>query len=749
MLKSLLRLSHLLIVLCLLLISLPAFSQNKFNGGFEKTSAPGRPVGWIFGFSPDHQKAYKVTLDSIVKLNGKYSLSIEKTAAGSDFGVVDYAIPYAYRGKMIKLKGVIKTENVEGGYAGLWLRIDGTSAFSNMSDQPVKGTTPWTEYNINLPYDMDNATVIHAGGLLVGSGKMWIDSLRLYIDNKPIDQAVVKPIVLAKADTSYIPGSKVDTILLNKQQITNLSVLGQVWGFLKYHHPAIAKGDINFDAELFRILPSVLKAGNNTDLSMAIENWIDKLGMPPLCKNCSKKTGPDISVQPDYGDMFNGSVLSESVTNKLKYILDNRNISKHYYVSMDPNIGNPIFTNEAAYGNLVYPDAGYRLLSLYRYWNMIQYFFPYKKLIGQDWNAVLPAYIPKYVNAASQTDYLLTCLQLIADVHDTHANIWSAHPALEAYKGKFTLPFQAKFIEDKLVVTGYYSDTLNVKEKLKLGAVITAINGVKIDELIKKYLPLTAASNYPTQLRDLPRTYLLRNSKEDFTLEVANGTSSETVLMKGLERKKLNFMIDYYPDPKVTGYRLLEDQIGYVFPGRYKNKDLPEIEKLFAGTKGIIVDMRCYPSEFMPFTFVPYIKAGNNDFVKFTSGSVNTPGLFSVAKPIGSKGLNTYKGKVVVIVNEQSQSQAEYTTMAFQASPNVTVIGSTTAGADGNVSSISLPGGISTMISGLGVLYPDGTETQRKGVKIDYMIKPTIEGVRTGRDELLLKAREIILNGKP
>lgn len=85
--------------------------------------------------------------------------------------------------------------------------------------------------------------------------------------------------------------------------------------------------------------------------------------------------------------------------------------------------------------------------------------------------------------------------------------------------------------------------------------------------------------------------------------------------------------------------------------------------------------------------------------------------------------------------------------MALQSSPNVTVIGSQTAGADGNVSAIQLPGGISTMISGLGIYYPDGTETQRKGVKIDVVIKPTIKGIKTGRDELLEKAEAIILGG--
>ena len=86
--------------------------------------------------------------------------------------------------------------------------------------------------------------------------------------------------------------------------------------------------------------------------------------------------------------------------------------------------------------------------------------------------------------------------------------------------------------------------------------------------------------------------------------------------------------------------------------------------------------------------------------------------------------------------------------MAFKKAPRATVIGSTTAGADGNVCQISLPGGISTMFSGLGVYYPDGGETQRIGIVPDIEIKPTIKGITDGKDELLEKAIQIINDDK-
>jgi C-terminal processing protease CtpA/Prc len=65
------------------------------------------------------------------------------------------------------------------------------------------------------------------------------------------------------------------------------------------------------------------------------------------------------------------------------------------------------------------------------------------------------------------------------------------------------------------------------------------------------------------------------------------------------------------------------------------------------------------------------------------------------------------------------------------------VVGSTTAGADGNISQIVLPGGLRTVISGIGVFYPDRRPTQQVGIVPDLVVRPTIAGIRQGRDEVL------------
>jgi C-terminal processing protease CtpA/Prc len=730
-------------------------AQNELNGSFEKINPTNHsPEGWNYVSGKVSTTGYLTQLDSLVKHSGSYSTVLQKKQPGEGFGVFSYTIPKTFEGKTISLVGYIKTEEVANGFAGMWLRLDGEDgqsiALDNMANQGLNGTKDWKKYSISLPYNTDAVRII-VGGLLVGDGKAWFDDLELSIDGKNVMAMKPSTAGVQEKDTAFNKGSKVEAFNPTAQQLTNLAVAGQFWGFLKYHHPAVAKGDYNWDAELFRLLPTVIAAKDNAALSSALENYLTKLPGVKPCENCpvdhSKST-----VKPNYGDLFTTKVLSPALTNKLNGILKNGNVKENHYISMFQGVGNPKFQNEKAYADMKYPDAGYQLLSLFRYWNMINYFFPYKYQIDGDWNKMLYESIPQFLAAKDELGYDLAALKLIAKISDTHANLWNNNGVIDRYKGIRTTPFKAKFIEDKLIVTGFYTDTMGIRNKVKIGDEILTINGRSVPDLIKAYLPITAASNYDTQLRDLPGSSLLGSNNATLALGMRNkdGKFDLDVPLVNLRQTYKN--IEY---TKPTGYHLLNKDIGYIYPAKYKNTDLPEVMKLFSNTKGIIVDMRCYPSDFMPFTFGNYIKKDRTAFVKFTTGSVSRPGTFVIgqdlkngAEPSYQKKSTAYNGKVIVIVNADSQSQAEYTTMAFQSSPNVKVLGSQTAGADGNVSTIVLPGGISSMISGIGIFYPDGTPTQRVGVKIDYPMKPTVKGITEGKDELLEKAVALLETSK-
>jgi hypothetical protein len=50
-----------------------------------------------------------------------------------------------------------------------------------------------------------------------------------------------------------------------------------------------------------------------------------------------------------------------------------------------------------------------------------------------------------------------------------------------------------------------------------------------------------------------------------------------------------------------------------------------------------------------------------------------------------------------------------------------------------------------SMISGIGVFYPDKRPTQRIGIVADIEARPTLRGIRSGRDEVLEAALRHIL----
>jgi C-terminal processing protease CtpA/Prc len=296
-----------------------------------------------------------------------------------------------------------------------------------------------------------------------------------------------------------------------------------------------------------------------------------------------------------------------------------------------------------------------------------------------------------------------------------------------------------------LVVTDYYNQELKNEVGLKIGDIITKINSKPISEIVKEKYKYYPASNEPTRLRDISAD-LLRSNLNNIEIEFISGNSKPQKKTLKLYQKNSLDIYAWYRKSDDKSYRMLENNIGYVTLQNIKEEDVSNIKNEFRDTKGIIIDIRNYPSTFVPFSLGSYFVSSSIPFVKFTKGNVDNPGefIFTSSSEIPSQG-KTYKGKLIVLVNELSQSQAEYTSMAFRAGDNTKIIGSTTAGADGDVSTIMLPGGLKTMISGIGVNYPNGEETQRVGIIPDIEVKPTIEGIRKGKDELLEKAIEVIL----
>lgn len=710
---------------------------------FETEHPGGTPSGWGGGPSGTH------FVDDKVVHGGRWSARLERLATSPEaFSAINKMLSIDFAGQKIELRGFLRTEGVSE-FGGLWLREDGEGgasvAFDNMQDKALKGTNDWAEYSIVLPVRPEARQLVF-GALIAGTGRLWVDDLQLLVDGKPIWEApkIERPKTPADLDHDFDKGSGIAAIELSKIQTENLATLGRVWGFLKYHHPEVTSGKRHWDYELFRVMPGVLAAQNRASANLAMVKWVDGLGVVHKSKPIAKLDQVNLHLRPEHHWINDETLLGSNLSKRLRTIYGNRLSGKQYYVSFMPGVGNPVFEHESAYTDLKLPDIGYQLLGLYRFWNIIEYWFPYRDVLGEDWPKVLSQFVPRIGMAKDPEAYQLELMALIARAHDTHANLWSSL-RVRPPVGPCKLPVVIRFVENQAVVADYAAGEAGKDSGLKVGDVIQDLGGVPVGQLVEKWAPYYAASNEPTRLRDIGRAFT-NGECGPIKVRIQRGAEAPVEIATARVATVAIDRIGFTHDRTGEAFQLLSNQVAYLKLSSVKAADAEKYVEGAKGTKGLIIDIRNYPSEFMVFALGSLLVEKDTPFARFTKGDASNPGAFHWTEAVSlSPGKSHYSGKVIILVDETSQSQAEYTSMAFRSVPGAKVVGSTTAGADGNVSPIPLPGGLRSMISGIGVFYPDKKQTQRIGIVADVEVKPTLAGIRAGRDEVLEEAVRQIL----
>jgi len=495
---------------------------------------------------------------------------------------------------------------------------------------------------------------------------------------------------------------------------------------------------LDWDQELVQFLPQYLAIRDTDARNKLLVQWIEKLGAVAPCRNC-KKTGEDAVIAPDHQWLYQ-TEISTTLRSKLHEIYINRHQGpQHYVVTSD--VGGPTFSNEQHYKEDVLPDPAYRLIALYRYWNIVQYFFPHKNIMENDWNRALGDHLSEIYLAKSGAEYQFALAKLITDIGDGHAflgGLFEFHSA----KGINFPRFKTEIINNRLIVTNFYDNALKTVPKLAIGDEVVAINGATISKMIDERRQYIPSSTEQGLLRSVA-VDLVRSDKNELTVEYArNG-------------KKLDVVVPLYsiedsgifnpPKTEPIGYEVLENNIGYVSLSNVTPDQVESIKSELSDTKSLIIDIRGYPKGFILHSLAGWLIEKKAPFARFTAFNINNPGeinhsITDYIEPTGKQ----YTNPVIVLVNEHSVSQAEYTAMALRATGRATLIGRPTDGSDGDMSIIKLPGNITTGFSGMGVFYPNGEPTQRIGIIPDVIVEKTVAGIKASEDEVLVAALKFI-----
>lgn len=420
-----------------------------------------------------------------------------------------------------------------------------------------------------------------------------------------------------------------------------------------------------------------------------------------------------------------------------------------------PQYNVPENTTENPYKLMLNPSKEYRLLSLFRLWNIIHYFYPYKDIAGTPWDSVFSMFLPKFEMAKDSIQYANTVSEILAELHDSHINVeyqlfadyWGI---ARGRVGNNYLPLVLQCIEDKTIITYTYGD-IPKQLGLQVGDIITHFNGIPVKEYCRQLARTQSFSTPQAETEWTHRIGMISGSRRDTAhihIVSAKGTHLDVALA---------YSLSTFPFRPLSKYRTVgivqSKNLGYIDLTTLTQNTIDSAFGVVKNTRGLILDMRGYPQQTMykvasritekkalaaqfrqPLLNAASITLDNDKFLHHIFEQYIEPDTNRVR----------YTQKIVVLINSATMSQAEHMCLFLEAATNVTFVGSSTVGADGTVTSAVLPGGISFTFTGQEVRHADGRQLQRIGIQPHVFAAPTIAGIRAGRDEVLEKGVEVL-----
>ena len=409
----------------------------------------------------------------------------------------------------------------------------------------------------------------------------------------------------------------------------------------------------------------------------------------------------------------------------------------------------PIRDLDRTYKEMVDPTLAWRQFAVIRLWSVIDAFFPYKDLMDKPWSEALPEFLAEMEQVKDGDGYALALARMSARLQDNHVSI-RGHTALDNISGEAGLPLGLRMVEGSVLVDSVLD--ASASGGLKRWEEILDIDGESPSKFMARLSPYVASANAWTLNRNLVR--VMGRGKDGTVAKIKVRSLDGSVRDVTLTRSKK------YPitRPKTLHdgdvIQLLPQGIGYADLGRLMPSQVVDLFKKVKETKALILDMRGYPNG-TAWPITPYLNVKKAiygaSYSPMTISSSNAVADFEVLTFLEtltkSQGESLYRGRVLMLINEMTQSQAEHSGLFFESASDITFVGSPSAGSNGDVTDLLLPGGISVRFTGQGIKHADGRQLQRVGLQPKLFVRPTVKGVREGKDEVMDRAIGYILDG--
>lgn len=521
----------------------------------------------------------------------------------------------------------------------------------------------------------------------------------------------------------------------------------KTWNFIKYYHPDLASGKIDADS-LF--LVNVKNISSQDDFNSIVKKLTGKLNKKFIA-SAPAETSQDVFTKNQNFNWFqkNRKISSEN-KDALNSIYNHRynfeNLPKGKLVSDEKKYAFPKTENLS---------IEYRLLALAKIQGVVDYLFPHKYIMDKGFEEYFKNSLNENSKVTSRKDFEIILAKLVSKMKDSHA--FKFYRELNyrndfLFNASYYSPFDYKIVDNYLLVTDIVFPEICTKANIRKGDHITEINGKKISQIIDEKSRLLSVSNREKlifELSSYQNDLIWSDNSPQKLLKVRSGNKTFTTnieLVNTLDKTQVNVLSNYInnKNQKWATRELINKDIAYFninntlqFINDVDDDKIDEkMESIILDAskkKAMVFDMRGYPDwgGFIFHYVYKYFSPSENYFYKYYAPNLKNIGTFVYLKDLYHyfpeiKDMKTmpYSGKVFIIVDPETRSASEWYTMSLQKIfPQSITIGQQTAGADGDVVKVDLPGNYLLEFTGNGIFYPDNSQTQQTGVRIDEVIK--------------------------
>jgi hypothetical protein len=682
-----------------------------------------------------------------------------------------------YRGHSVRLAAKIRlaAEAPQGGRAMMWLRVDRPNGqigfFDNMAGRPIQSQT-WVDAVIEGDVDED-AESLALGIMSVGASTVLVDDVRL----ERLRPTTVQPAAPPRT--------------LTPREVENLTAAARLLAYVRFFHPSDEALAVKaWDHFAVQLVEKAEPAQDAADLAQRLQKalaplaptiaiWPDGIDEAPpepaapadadslrywshqgagtVARPPSVYSSQTLTVRLD-GWTPAGTALqrlaavapSATATGKppatpflvkplgggvscrlpvMVYVADGASLprsgAENPWASVEPE------------PKLTASNRATRLAAVATLWGVMQHFYPYFDVVQTDWDAALPVALQSAAADNDAREFLDTLRALVAKLHDGHGNVF--HPGLLP---RTWLPIALGWTGELLVVTGRDA---SAPSEIAVGDAIVTIGGQTLQELDRELSPRTSAATDSWrrwQLASLLQTDRDGDASTSLRLRKPDGSEYDVTVAsvgpKAIPQPQLQ--------PPPNGAELAPGIVYFDLNGAEGPALAAAFDKL-AAAKGIVFDLRGYPGQ-AAVELLTHLIDKPVTSAHWNIPVVTLPDRESWAWNSSHWELSPveprFAAQVAFLTDGRAISYAESIMGIVEHYRLGEIVGGATAGTNGNVNPIELPGGYTVMWTGMQVLKHDGTPHHGVGVKPTIPVEPTAAGVAAGRDEVLEAAVEAI-----